>query len=462
LLAAIRNVSIVLATMLAICGWHYARVWQHFGKPLIGNWDPSLHRAWYQEPGYRTASWYGHFGESFISPLFSGRFGFADGVYSSLWGDGYCSGTIEVGLRPPWDYDLMNAGYVLALLPTLLIVAGMIIVATRFLRHPTPGGFLLLGLSSAFGVGILVMSLRVASYAQVKAFYALPALLPCCAFMAMGWQWATSRGPVFSFLIRAGFLAWLLTAGHAFWISTAKPLTWTMRGVDAQQRKNYSEATEYFSKALRLDSGCLLARLGLAEALANMGKIEEALREAERAAMDHPNEGAPQTQLGLLFDFSGHAEEAVLHFKRALAAAPGGPDTHQQLADCLTQLGRGEEVIAVYREGLRIHPLDHRLLNNLAWLLATGPEANLRDGAEAVSLAERACQLTRFSDPFLIGTLGAAYAEAGRFDEAIATAKRARDIALLAAQPEIAEKNRTLLERYEAHEPYHQALGPRR
>ena len=68
-------------------------------------------------------------------------------------------------------------------------------------------------------------------------------------------------------------------------------------------------------------------------------------------------------------------------------------------------------------------------LNNLAWVLATSPKAELRNGAEAVRLAERACELTHYGEPLFIGTLAAAYAEAGRFPEAVTTAEKAEQLA---------------------------------
>ena len=95
-------------------------------------------------------------------------------------------------------------------------------------------------------------------------------------------------------------------------------------------------------------------------------------------------------------------------------------------------------------------------LNNLAWILATDPDATLRDGAEAVRLARRACTLTGNSSAVYVGTLAASYAEAGRFDEAITTAERARKLALAAGQPAVAERNAQLIEMYRQGKPFRQ------
>lgn len=90
-------------------------------------------------------------------------------------------------------------------------------------------------------------------------------------------------------------------------------------------------------------------------------------------------------------------------------------------------------------------------LNNLAWQLVTSPDPNVRNGPEAVWLAQRACELTKYDNALFIGTLAAAQAEAGKFDDAIATALRACDVAAKAGQTDLVQRNRQLLERYRAH-----------
>jgi len=90
-------------------------------------------------------------------------------------------------------------------------------------------------------------------------------------------------------------------------------------------------------------------------------------------------------------------------------------------------------------------------LNNLAWLLASSSQPGVRNGAEAVQLAERACELSQERVTVYIGTLAAAYAEAGRFEEAIAAANRAIRCATVRGEEPIAEINRKLLEVYRAH-----------
>jgi tetratricopeptide (TPR) repeat protein len=92
-------------------------------------------------------------------------------------------------------------------------------------------------------------------------------------------------------------------------------------------------------------------------------------------------------------------------------------------------------------------------LNNLAWILAANPDPQVRNGPEAVVLAERACELSKYERPIMVGTLAAAYAEAGRFAEAVAAAEKAKALAEQAKQADLVARNGTLLERYRAGQP---------
>jgi Flp pilus assembly protein TadD len=122
----------------------------------------------------------------------------------------------------------------------------------------------------------------------------------------------------------------------------------------------------------------------------------------------------------------------------------------------LGQLGRNREAVAQYREALRLNPNLAAALNNLAWTLATSPEDELRNGAEAVRLAKRACELAHYGEPLLVGTLAAAYAECGRFPEAVTMAEKAEQLATDAGRTAVAAKNRQLLELYRVGKPCHE------
>jgi Flp pilus assembly protein TadD len=550
------HLALVVAACLAVCGWHFARVWHRFGTPLIGNWDPRLPFAWWQDPGYHTGEWYRSFGQAFVTPLFSSISGFADGVYATFWGDGLCSGSAMMNFRPQWNYDLMNAGYLLSLLGTALLIAGICVALIRFIRQPTPEWFLLLGLVFAFAVGVALMSLRVASYAQVKAFYALPALLPLCAMAALGWDFLSGKSATLRLGLQVGVLAWATTVYLAFWIRPANAFTHTVRGVGFADDGRFAEAAESFTRALTLDPQALTARVGLAEAWRHLGRGEEARQQADLALQQHPREAEALMESAAMLGLERRYDDAVRHSMQAISEAPDHPGAYQQLAACLAlagqqrqvvetcekglrvtpfnptlhhslavaavetgdltnamthlrlalalkprwpearsflaltldSIGRHEEAAAEYEQAIKDKPDDARLrylyamtlamqgkaieaaghyrqvldlqpdhveaMNNLAWILAANPDAQARNGGEAVRLAERACELTRQREPVLLGTLAAAYAEAGRFPDAAAAAEKARVLATAAGQKEVADKNSELLELYRVGKPY--------
>ena len=126
----------------------------------------------------------------------------------------------------------------------------------------------------------------------------------------------------------------------------------------------------------------------------------------------------------------------------------------------LLQTGRVREAMGYLQKVMEIAPGHPEDDNDLAWLLATSSDADIRDGRRAVGLAEHACQLTDFKEINFVRTLAAAYAEAGRFPEAIATAQKACAMASASGKPEWPPFDQELLALYRAHQPYHEAANP--
>jgi hypothetical protein len=116
--------------------------------------------------------------------------------------------------------------------------------------------------------------------------------------------------------------------------------------------------------------------------------------------------------------------------------------------------------IAAYQRVLDVDPNSIYALNNLATLLATDSDPRLRDGNRAASLAEHACKLTDYKQAIPMYTLAAAYAEAGRYSDAVAAAEKARAIALAQGQSDIAKQNEPLVELYKSGRAFHQQTQP--
>jgi Flp pilus assembly protein TadD len=117
------------------------------------------------------------------------------------------------------------------------------------------------------------------------------------------------------------------------------------------------------------------------------------------------------------------------------------------------KLGRTADAIAQYREAIRLNPEQAEALNNLAWTLATDPNPEYRNGAEAVQLATRACELTRYQNPVALATIAAAYAETGHFPEAVSFAEQAIEIAKSSQSPLIT-RLQNMLGSFQARQAY--------
>ena len=125
---------------------------------------------------------------------------------------------------------------------------------------------------------------------------------------------------------------------------------------------------------------------------------------------------------------------------KALEIHPYDADANTILGNALLQKGLIREAIAQYETALALAPQDPHSRNNLAWILATASDSSIRDGAKAVAFAEEAVKLSGGRELLFLRTLAAAYAESGRFSEAIAVAQQAAGIANMQAKPDMAKR----------------------
>jgi protein O-mannosyl-transferase len=221
---------------------------------------------------------------------------------------------------------------------------------------------------------------------------------------------------------------------------------------------NPNAAGTNYLAALRLKPDSAAIHYNLGNVRLAQGQVEDAIKHFSAAARLERDFVDVHRQLGLALQRAGRNAEALSHLERALALSPAEVGVRADLAALHTRLGNGQAAIAQYREALKLDPNAPGVLNNLAWLLATHPDEALRDGAEAVRLAERAVELTARQQPFLLGTLAAACAEMGRFDDAIKTADEAIRLAEQQGQNAAATKNRELLGHYRERRPWREPL----
>ena len=203
------------------------------------------------------------------------------------------------------------------------------------------------------------------------------------------------------------------------------------------QRGDLEQAIPHFRKALEALPDSASVRANLFDALINSGRslamkgsIDEALDRFQEAVAITPDSAEAHNGLAVVLARKGRVEEAVAHFEKAVAIKPDFAEPYYNLGDTLFYLeGKPAEALEAWRAVLRIDPDHVAVLNQTAWLLATSPDASLRDGAQAVTLAERAARLTQGRQPAILDTLAAAYAEAGRFQEAVQVSTQLLELA---------------------------------
>jgi tetratricopeptide (TPR) repeat protein len=227
-------------------------------------------------------------------------------------------------------------------------------------------------------------------------------------------------------------------------------------GLALAQKGRRGDGIVHFREALRLDPGYADAHYNLGLSIAEQGRLGEAAHHYRQAVTISPQHTRALYELGVVSFKQGRRGEAIAHFRRLLALNTENPEAHRNLAMVLTDQGKHEEAIDHYREAIRLRPDDPSSYNNLAWIRATHPDPALRNGAEAVDLAEKACQLWGSGEVDLLDTLAAALAEAGRFSEAVATIEQAISLATSRGPEEQTHELERRLEGYRAGQPYRQ------
>jgi tetratricopeptide (TPR) repeat protein len=230
-------------------------------------------------------------------------------------------------------------------------------------------------------------------------------------------------------------------------------------GVALAQRGDLDAARDSLGEAVRLAPDAADARFGLAAALEASGRLEAAARELRILLELQPDYPLAWKRLGIVLTRLGRNAEAR---EALLRAATLDPSDHElPLAQAVLAARRGDAAASVarYREALKLAPDHPLILQRLAWTVATSEDPSVRDGAEALLLAERLCEVSGCAQASELDALAAAYAETGRFDLAAATAERARRSASEAGAAELADAIGLRTELYRRGEPYRVSSG---
>jgi Flp pilus assembly protein TadD len=214
------------------------------------------------------------------------------------------------------------------------------------------------------------------------------------------------------------------------------------------------DAMNMFSNAVALNPGLAQARWNLGNAYLLKGKTAEGLVEMKRAVWLSPEDIEAHRRFANALIKLGKAAEALPYCEVVVKAEPEDAHAHYILGSAYLANKRLQPAAANFKEALRLAPDTPECMNALAWIYATSPQPELRNGPEAVRLAGAACRITQRQKAAILDTLAAAYAEAGRFDEAVKTTEELRALAISGHDTNMADTAWQRLELYKAGKPY--------
>jgi len=225
-------------------------------------------------------------------------------------------------------------------------------------------------------------------------------------------------------------------------------------GVIRAQQGRLQEAITLFRNAVKWDPSFAENNFNLALALRRSGHASEGAHYLYAAVRLRPNYGKAHYELGLLLADQKKVSEAEAHLETAVTQGVEVQKALDHLASLALDSGNTQKAIRAYRRLIEAAPNSMSALNDLAWLLATCRDAEYRNGAEAIMLAQRAVALSKADPEHALDTLAAAYAESGDFNRAIDVARAALTAARQRSNSTGVQNMEKRLRLYEAHEPY--------
>jgi len=206
--------------------------------------------------------------------------------------------------------------------------------------------------------------------------------------------------------------------------------TWLQVGI-------WKDSMSLFTHALDVTRRNFMAHYAIGRPLMHLGKIDEAIDHYVLSLQIRPDFKETHNGLGIALTRKGDLAGAIHHHKTALRIDPAFAKPHYNLARIYDRQDQPAEAVHHYEEALQIEPEMTIALYNLSWLLATDPDQGIRDGPRALELARELYDLTRSGEALALDALAAAYAETGRFDEAIETIGEGIRLATKSGPPEL-------------------------
>ena len=236
----------------------------------------------------------------------------------------------------------------------------------------------------------------------------------------------------------------------------------TNLGTSLMERGQLDQALSYFQRALAVRSQSEHRHYNLSLAiihdstgnvLAQKGRLSDAIAHFRQAIELRPDFPDAHYNLGTALFQKGDLDGAITEWRTMLSIHPYDAGAHTSLGNALVQKGLLGEAADHYEKALQSEPDSILPLNNLAWVMSTGPDDSLRNNEIAVQLAIKANQLSKENNPVFIRTLAAAYAQAGQFEKAIETARRALERANAEGAHDLAVQIREDVDLYQRRTP---------
>lgn len=257
------------------------------------------------------------------------------------------------------------------------------------------------------------------------------------------------------------FVALLLTGqgcGNGQADKTAEFSGAVERGLEANRRHDSDLAITAFGDALRLKPDDSTAHYNRANAYADKGDYDKAIADYNDAIRFEPGYVAAYYDRGKAYGYKRDWDKAVADETEALRLNPSFVEAYYNRGTFYDRKGSYDKAIADYNEAISLKPDFLEAYNSAARLLAVCPDVSVRNGEYAVQYAIKACELTEWKDDSLLATLAAAYAEAGRFGDAVNWQSKYLESDYLKSNPssDTPEKARARLSLYEQNKPYHE------
>jgi len=225
------------------------------------------------------------------------------------------------------------------------------------------------------------------------------------------------------------------------------------RGVSYALLGKYDEATKDFQRVITLKPDHANAWFNLGEIRFEIGKMEQAIRDYGEAIRLDPKDAVGVMRRGLAFSRLERFQEALKDFDRAIEMNENNADAYAHRGDTYQKLAKWKEAADDFLRASDLDKNSAHAYQSAAWLMATCPDEHYREPDLAIQAAEHALAVAEKEEPWYLDTLAAAYASAGRYDEAMETLNKAIETASDGPERDLLQQR---LELYRNHKPYRQ------